>query len=47
MFMIRDFTKTQFNYKKIKQKMCDELEINNFYIYNRLLKSNDSENVCK
>ena len=42
MFKIRHFTKIQLNYEK---KICDELGLNNIYVYNRLLKPNESENV--
>ena len=45
MFKIRHFTKIQLNYDKIKHKICDDLELNNVYMYNRLLKPNESENV--
>ena len=45
MFKIRHFTKIQLNYDKIKKKICDDLELNNVYMYNRLLKPNESDNV--
>ena len=45
MFTIRHFTKVQLNYNKIKNKICHDLEVNNVYCYNRLLKPNESENV--
>ena len=45
MFKIRHFTKIQLNYDKIKKKICEDLELNNVYMYNRLLKPNESENV--
>ena len=45
MFKIRHFTKIQLNYDKIKKKICDDLELNNVYIYDRLLKPNESDNV--
>ena len=45
MFKIRHFTKIQLNYDKIKKNICDELGLNNIYMYNRLLKPNESENV--
>ena len=45
MFKIRHFTKIQLNYDKIKTKICNDLELNNVYMYNRLLKPNESDNV--
>ena len=45
MFKIRHFTKIQLNYEKIKKNICDELGLNNIYMYNRFLKPNESENV--
>lgn len=45
MFKIRHFSKIQLNYDKIKKKICDDLELNNVYMYNRLLRPNESDNV--
>ena len=45
MFKIKHFTRIQLNYEKIKQKICNDLGLNNIYCYNRLLKPNDSDNV--
>ena len=45
MFKIKHFTRIQLNYDKIKKKICDDLGLNNVYMYNRLLKPNDSDNV--
>ena len=45
MFKIKHHTKIQLNYDKIKKKICDDLGLNNVYMYNRLLKPNDSDNV--
>ena len=45
MFKIRHFTKFQLKYDKIKKKICDDLELNNVYMYNRLLRPNESDNV--
>ena len=45
MFKIRHFTKIQLNYEKIKNKICKDLELENIYVYNRLLRPNESDNV--
>ena len=45
MFKIKHFTRIQLNYEKIKQKICNDLGLNNIYCYNRLLRPNDSDNV--
>jgi hypothetical protein len=45
MFKIKHFTKIQLNYDKIKQKVINDLGLHNVYMYNRLLKPNDSDNV--
>ena len=45
MFKIKHHTKIQLDYIKIKKKICDDLGLNNVYMYNRLLKPNDSDNV--
>ena len=45
MFKIRHFTKIQLNYEKIKNKICKDLGLENIYVYNRLLRPNESENV--
>ena len=45
MFKIKHFTKIQLNYDKIKKKICDDLGLNNVYMYNRLLRPNESDNV--
>ena len=45
MFKIKHFTKVQLNYDKIKKQICDDLGLKNIYVYNRLLKPNDSDNV--
>jgi hypothetical protein len=45
MFKIRHFTKIQLNYDKIKTKICNDLGLENIYVYNRLLKPNESDNV--
>ena len=45
MFKIRHFTKIQLNYEKIKTKICNDLGLENIYVYNRLLKPNESDNV--
>ena len=45
MFKICHFTKVQLIYDKIKNKICTDLGLNNIYVYNRLLKPNESENV--
>ena len=45
MFKIKHFTKIQLDYTKIKQKISTDLGLNNIYMYNRLLKYNESENV--
>ena len=45
MFKIKHFTKIQLNYNKIKEKICNDLGLKNVYMYNRLLRPNDSDNV--
>ena len=45
MFKIRHFTKIQLNYEKIKNKICKDLGLENIYVYNRLLRPNESDNV--
>ena len=45
MFKIRHFTKIQLNYEKIKTKICNDLGLENIYVYNRLLRPNESDNV--
>jgi hypothetical protein len=45
MFKIRHFTKIQLNYDKIKTKICNDLGLENIYVYNRLLRPNESDNV--
>ena len=45
MFKIKHHTKIQLDYIKIKKKICDDLGLENVYMYNRLLKPNDSDNV--
>jgi len=45
MFKLKHFTKIQLNYDKIKKKICDDLGLKNVYMYNRLLRPNDSDNV--
>jgi hypothetical protein len=45
MFKIRHFTKIQLSYDKIKTKICNDLGLENIYVYNRLLKPNESDNV--
>jgi len=45
MFKIRHFTKIQLDYGKIKSKISTDLGLNNIYLYNRLLKPNESDNV--
>jgi len=45
MMKIRHFTRVQLDYTKIKSKITSDLGLNNVYMYNRLLKPNESDNV--
>ena len=45
MFKIRHFTKIQLDYSKINSKIASDLGLNNIYMFNRLLKYNESDNV--
>jgi hypothetical protein len=45
MIKIRHNTKIQLDYEKIKNKICSDLGLKNVYMYNRLLKPSQSENI--
>lgn len=38
-------TKIQLDYDKIKKRICDALQINNVYMYNRLVRPTEGQNI--
>ena len=45
LFKFKHFTKIQLNYIKIKEKIKNDLGLNNIYLYNRLVRNNGSDNI--
>ena len=41
------FTKLQLNYKKMKEKVQNELGLKNIYLNNRLIRNSGSENIVE
>jgi hypothetical protein len=45
LFKFKHFTKIQLNYGKIKDKIKDDLGLENVYMYNKLIRNSGNENV--
>ena len=45
LFKFKHFTKIQLNYSKIKDKIKDDLGLENVYMYNKLIRNSGNENV--
>ena len=45
LFKFKHFTKIQLKYIKIKEKIKNDLGLNNIYLYNRLVRNNGSDNI--
>ena len=45
LFKFKHFTKIQLNYSKIKDKIKNDLGLDNVYMYNKLIRNSGNENV--
>ena len=45
LFKFTHFTKIQLDYDKIKQKINNDLGLENIYMYNKLVRNNGSDNI--
>ena len=45
LFKFTHFTKILLNYDKIKKKITDDLGLDNIYLYNKLVRNNDNDNI--
>ena len=45
LFKIKHHTNIQLNYNKIKEKIKNDLDLTNIYMYNKLVRNNGSQNI--
>ena len=45
LFKFKHFTKIQLNYQKIKDKIKNDLGLNNIYMYNKLVRNSGNDNI--
>jgi hypothetical protein len=45
LFKFTHFTKIQLDYDKIKGKITDDLGLDNIYMYNKLIRGNNNDNI--
>jgi hypothetical protein len=47
LFKIKHFTKIQLDYDKIKFKITNDLGLENIYMYNKLIRGNNNDNILE
>ena len=47
LFKFKHFTKIQLDYDKIKSKITNDLGLDNIYMYNKLIRNNNNDNILE